>query len=422
MSVSDDFCDKGIPYYRGQDTNHIFIENASPVYISDSYYNQENMKRSHLRKNDILLSIVGTIGNTSFVYSNKKATCSCKLAIIRYKNNRVSPFLVNAFLKSKYGQSQIQKYKRGTVQTGFLLEDMEQIIVPKFGDYFSHKYNDLMELLHGLIQKSNQTYRQAETLLLSSLHLDNFTPSTENTSIKNFSDVTASGRLDAEFYQRKYDEIEEKLSIFPQVKIRELINYPVCSGSTPKAGNPDFYTDKASGIPFVRAVDLIQSRVDTNNFIYIKSIVHEKLLKRTKLEKNDVLFSIAGTVGRCAIFDYDFEANINQAIAILRFTEENIKRLYLVQFFNAPIGKLLVGKYSRQGLQTNLNLDEVSELSIPIIQYDIQEKITNLVTKSFALREQSKTLLKAATKAVEMAIEEGEEAAMEFLGKINGIV
>ena len=416
MSVSDDFREEGIPYYRGQDIYNTFIESASPICISEKYYYQQNMERSHLQKNDILLSIVGAIiGNTSMVYTNRKATCSCKLAIIRPKDKACRSFLVNVFLKSKYGQNQIQKFRRGTAQTGFLLEDMEQLLVPVFGEVFANHVQGVMDRLHELITKSQEVYQSAESLLLSTLNLDNFTFSTDNTSIKSFSQIDKNGRMDAEYYQPKYDEIEEKLSKFPQIKIKDLIKYPVCSGSTPKAGDSRYYTDENSGIPFVRAVDIVNSRIDTKNFIYVTPGIHNNLLKRTKLKKNDVLFSIAGTVGRCGIFDHDFEANINQAVAILRFSEEKIKRQYLVQYFNSSIGKLIIGKYSRQGLQTNLNLDEVSELSIPIIRHDIQEKIAKLISESFVLREQSELLLKAATRAVEIAIEQDESVAMAYL-------
>ena len=38
-------------------------------------------------------------------------------------------------------------------------------------------------------------------------------------------------------------------------------------------------------------------------------------------------------MGRFAIFDHEFEANINQAVSILRFEEDQIKRLYLI---NSP--------------------------------------------------------------------------------------
>ena len=101
--------------------------------------------------------------------------------------------------------------------------------------------------------------------------------------------------------------------------------------------------------------------VSVSNFNYIKKEVHNGVLKRTKLKENDVLFSIAGTVGRSAIFKHKFQANINQAIAILRFDETKMLRNYLVVFFNSFLGNEFISKYSRQGVQTNLNLQEVGE-------------------------------------------------------------
>jgi hypothetical protein len=81
MKISDNFSNTGIPYYRGQDIHNFFIEQSSPICIDIDTYNLPYMKRSHLRKGDVLLSIVGTIGNVSLVDSEKPTTCNCKLAI-----------------------------------------------------------------------------------------------------------------------------------------------------------------------------------------------------------------------------------------------------------------------------------------------------------------------------------------------------
>lgn len=32
MGITDSFCEDGVPYYRGQDIYHLFIETASPVH------------------------------------------------------------------------------------------------------------------------------------------------------------------------------------------------------------------------------------------------------------------------------------------------------------------------------------------------------------------------------------------------------
>ena len=56
------------------------------------------------------MSIVGAIvGNLALVTTNNEATCSCKLAIMR-PSNIDSEFLA-IYLKSYFGQNQIQKFK-----------------------------------------------------------------------------------------------------------------------------------------------------------------------------------------------------------------------------------------------------------------------------------------------------------------------
>ena len=54
MSISDSFCEVGVPYYRGQDIYNLFIENASPLMIDRTTFDRSQMRRSHLQKGDIL--------------------------------------------------------------------------------------------------------------------------------------------------------------------------------------------------------------------------------------------------------------------------------------------------------------------------------------------------------------------------------
>ena len=140
MGITDNFCEDGIPYYRGQDIYHLFIETATPLMINRATYEKPQMHRSHLKKGDVLMSIVGAIvGNSALVTSNEPATCSCKLSIMRSKNKGVSPELLLVYIKTKYGQIQIQKFKRGAAQTGLLLEDFDQLYVPMFSEHFQDR-------------------------------------------------------------------------------------------------------------------------------------------------------------------------------------------------------------------------------------------------------------------------------------------
>jgi hypothetical protein len=198
----------GIPYYRGKDINtDFFIENARPIYISESKYNQKQMTRSHFFPGDVLLSIVGTIGSLSLVTDTvKKSTGSCKIAILRPTSELSSEYIAS-FLRSEYGQIQLKRITRGAVQMGIILEDFDQIQLYPCSNEFDQAIKKIVQLSIKLNATRKQQYYKAEKILTNSLDLNEFQPQHKLTFIKNFSDVKQVERYDAEYFQPKFDEI-----------------------------------------------------------------------------------------------------------------------------------------------------------------------------------------------------------------------
>ncbi len=405
------------------DIKHLTAKNAKNWFADDidadriAKWVDDNNQRSSLKKDDIILSTRGSVGYCSIVDSEVlPANIDQDVARINLETTDIKPEVLLSYLNSKVGQDWIERNSTGMVQQGLSLWRLRDMPIPIFENKFQHTIvNSIREAKKGL-DNSRSTYTQAEQLLLQAIGLNNFKPTTQNTNVKTLNQsFAASGRLDAEYYLPKYEELESVLQKFTTIRIKDLVNTPVASGSTPSAGDDRYYTDRTDGIPFLRAVDIINSEVSLDNPIYIKREVHEKILKNSQLKQNDVLFSIAGTVGRCGIYLHNQEANINQACARLRFDEQKVNRLYLITFFNSSVGNLLVQKYSKPGVQTNLNLAELGELYLPIIDKQLQQQISTLIQQSFALKKESKALLAKAKLAVEVAIEEGEERGMEIL-------
>lgn len=387
----------------------------------------ENQKGQLLKDGDILMTLTGDppdVGKVNYIYKPNKATWNQRVAKIKILNKEIfnSNESLYAVLSTEYSRRQLERFAKGIRQRNLGNESLERLIIPVLSFNFQKNLESLIKSRFSVLEKSKSQYNQAETLLLQEIGLEKEVTGLNpveitNTNVKSLSEsFTVSGRLDAEYYQKKYDVLEKQFDKFKRLQIKQIVNYPVSSGITPKAGGDD-YSDAKNGISFIRATDLQNGEVSVSNLNYIKSEIHEGLLVRTKLKKNDVLLSIAGTVGRCALFTHDLEANINQAVAIIRFEETEVLRLYLVAFFNSPVGKEFVSKYSRQGVQTNLNLSEIGELSIPIIDYSKQQEIAQLIEESFSLKKQSEHLLEVAKKAVEIAIEESEEMAMKYINE-----
>ena len=97
-------------------------------------------------------------------------------------------------------------------------------------------------------------------------------------------------------------------------------------------------------------------------------------MKRSQLKENDILFSIAGTLGRTTIVNKGLlPANTNQALAILRISEGDIS--YIVTVLKGRAVSDFVRKNPTVGAQPNLSLEQVSNLEIPYPNFDEQGKI-----------------------------------------------
>lgn len=416
-NIVNDDNPKIIPFIRSGNTGSPLIKTNELIFISKEAHNKLPKSTTHLH--DIIMARKGKIGGASLI-TKDEVNFNCNENIIKLDINDkdyLNPFYFTTYFNSKYGLKQIERLSTGNVQPWVSIFQIRKLKIPILKPLFQQQIEIVFRNAHSAISNSKKNYKKAESLLLKEIGLQDFTPSKDPVNIKNFKDsFGTSGRLDAEYYQVKYDVIENTFDKFKRIKLKDLVNHPVSSGITPKAGG-SAYTNSEKGIPFVRAVDLKGGEVLTSNFKYIKHNIHNGVLKRTQLKKGDVLLSIAGTVGRSSIFSHNFEANINQAVSILRFEEDEIKRLYLVAFFNSSLGKIFISKYSRQGVQTNLSLSEIGNLSIPIIDYNKQEQIENLIEQSFTLKKQSEHLLEVAKKAVEIAIEESEEVALKYINQ-----
>ena len=414
MSISDSFCEDGVPYYRGQDIYNLFIENASPLMIDRATFEKPQMRRSHLKKGDILMSIVGAIvGNSAMVTSENPATCSCKLSIMRSKDNGISPELLLVYIKTRYGQVQIQKFKRGAAQTGLLLEDFDQLFIPVFGNVFQEKICQLVDQINKHTQDAVAAYENAQNYLNSEIGVDVDLPqqiATEKTLSNSFG---ATGRLDAEYYQPKYDNYLSSLQRF------ETTRLPVEFDVLKNAGTN--YAEGVSDVGVIKTKQLTNSGVDADG---VESYFTNEVCtqnKSTFIENNDVIFASmgVGSLGKVSLFSYDGDKPFvtDSTLRIYRAKETTrVLPEVLCLFLQSAVGQELIYRYvvGSTGI-INIYDDDIAKIPIPVLEAEIQKDIAEKVQESFALRRQSKQLLEYAKQAVEMAIEQGEDTALAWL-------
>jgi len=186
--------------------------------------------------------------------------------------------------------------------------------------------------------------------------------------------MKVTSRLDFEFNHPKYDKIEDAFSK-AEYAVHNLADDSILKETIVSGKTPERYVYPESGIPFLGGRNIHDGFVDLSNCDFVSEELHESVLAGSKLQNADVLVTMAGVnVGRTGVYEGDEEANINQAIARLR-PSENVNPKFLCYFLNSRIGSMQFRKNRHDVGQPNINTDEIGQLRIILPPRDIQDKI-----------------------------------------------
>ena len=157
----------------------------------------------------------------------------------------------------------------------------------------------------------------------------------------------------------------------------------ITKGTTPTTLGKPF---TSSGINFIKAESILNNHsIDNGKFAYIDEETN-MMLKRSIITANDIVFTIAGTLGRFALVDESIlPANTNQAVAIIRPDTNKITPSYLYSFFIGNWHNDYYSKRVQQAVQANLSLTTIKSLPIPVMNENEMSKYNELVSPLFAL-------------------------------------
>ena len=159
----------------------------------------------------------------------------------------------------------------------------------------------------------------------------------------------------------------------------DSITTKITKGTTPTSVGCTF---ENSGVNFIKSESLGNSRnIDRSKFAFISEQTHEKL-KRSQIEKNDILFSMAGMfLGKTGIVTDDLvPANTNQAVAIIRIDTEKANHEYVYYYLNQRSVVQAVNASSAQSAQPNINLKQIGQIKIDLPERKLQDKIVSILS------------------------------------------
>jgi type I restriction enzyme S subunit len=407
----------GYPILRLNEFNSTFISKPSK---HSALINKEEFISLRLKKDDVLICRTNGnpkyVGKSGLVPFDTQYGYASYLFKIRPKAQMIRPSTLVVYLNSKYGRAEVEKYSMTSNQVNFSPAKFKQIKIPKFDSQFNASIEEVVYNAHDCLMTANVNYIQAEQLLLKELGLENFKPETQAINVKSLSQSFGqTGRLDAEYYQKKYDQFLQQLEKNNCVQLSEVVNIK-------KSIEPGSKYYQNTGIDFVRVSDTTKFGIRQTDIKLSYDIFGRDVLNLYRPTNDTILLSKDGTVG--IAYKIKGETKIITSGALLHLVindaqKETISPEYLTLVLNSIAVNIQAERDAGGSIIQHWKPSEINNVIIPVISKKQQDVIENKIKESFQLRKKSKHLLEVAKQAVEMAIEKNEKEAMQYIEKMT---
>lgn len=403
------YSENGVPLLLTQNIGQFRVEYTDCVRITPEFH--ALLKKSQVFRGDCLIGRSGSIGNTAFVLKgDPQPLNSADIIIVRANSSKITNGYLAGFLNSRLGVLQIERLTSGGVQGHINLKAMEHLIIPLPSKVFQDTVNITVIRAMEIFRNAKESMEKAEQTLLRALSLENWQPPKPLTYTRRASDAFAAGRLDADYFEPKYDTMIAQMETVGECTTLESLLSVNRRGKQPK------YAE--SGLQVINSKHVLKNgvRLNADNALAVTSD------DALKIKTGDVLINGTGvgTIGRAAAYLHKQPALPDNHVTILRPRPGAIDPVYLAVYLNSIAGQWQVEKYLRGSSgQIELYPVDIAQFKICLAPSTVQQEVHDLVVSAFSAQRKAHALLEAAKRAVEIAIEDSEAAAMAYLKKMG---
>lgn len=397
---------EGFPVLRLNEFNSSFI--SAPLK-SCKLLDLNTYLQLRLTKGDVLICRTNgnpkLVGKSALVPKDYNYAFASYLFRIRTKPEVINSATMVAFLNSKYGRMEIERFAMVGNQANFSPAKFKEITIPIFSSLFNKNIDNCTYKAFNLLERSECVYEQALTYLHQILEIDTIEFDDESITNKRFSDFVKCGRLDAEYYQPKYEQIENHVTSY--VGGCDIVN------------NLFFIKDRN----YIPVDDYTYKYIELSNIGVCGNITgHTEALgkelpsraRRIVREGDIIVSSLKGSLQSCALIPKEYDGAICST-GFYVLTPRDINAETSLVLFKSKLLQALMKRVCSGSIMAAMNTTEFMNINLPKIDSYHQSKIQGLIQECTALRQESERLLDLSKTAVEIAIEQGEDKAMDLL-------
>lgn len=373
--------------------------------------------RTALRISDVIISTVGTIGNVAVVTPDLvPANSDRHVGIIRPRANANKPIsseYLSCFLLSRFGRMQSRRETTGNVQPNLFLDKIRRFMVARLGTETESAITAAYRAAKTKKDEAETKMAEAESLLLAALGLAGWSLPEPLSYTARAADALTAARLDAQYFMPSKLQMIEALKTMP--------NQPL--GARFKSVREMFDPAKADPDLLVRNFDLpnaLEPILDDDN--ELTSCGDIGSLKKGMRNGDVAMSRLRAYLKETAVVRTgpSHPAVGSSEFIVLRAVDPKANRIapetLMVFLRSAPVQTIL--KWCQDGSQhPRFSERDLLVIPVPDAVADASAEIETKVQSAFAARARSRTLLASAKRAVEIAIEDCEAAAVAFLSK-----
>lgn len=351
------FVESGVPIISGMHLKGFYLSEESYNYITEEH--AQRLKNSIVRPGDVIFTHAGNVGQVAMIPEKCQYPyymISQRQFYLRCDRRKIIPEFITYYLHSHEGR-------------GKLLANVSQVGVPSIAQPSS-----FLKTIEIPLPPLNEQSKIVSILDSISKKIELNAQINHNLE-EQAKAIFKSWFVDFEpFGGLKPDDLKE-------VELQAICKI-VTKGTTPTTLGFSFVQQ---GVNFIKAESITDThQFDISRFSYIDTETHNAL-KRSIIVQGDILFSIAGTLGRFAIVDDSIlPANTNQAVAIIRPDSELIQPYYIYSFFLGGWHLEHYWKRVQQAVQANLSLKTIKSLPILLLPNSIKHQYENLINPLFS--------------------------------------
>lgn len=372
------------PIYQPSQVNEIYPKPADYISVKT----RTDLDSLRVKKNQILLTCSGTIGNCTVVGNtlNDKIFSHDLIRVDVKKPNEVG--FVYAFLKSKTGHTLINTNNYGAVVDHIEPEHLSNIPIPDPSPILKQRIHDLIMNSFSLRDESNVLMDEAQALLKDALQLpeiDDFKCRyfKAGADFQNFS-VNLSklnGRLEASYHLPIVDAILKHLTAHAK-EITTARDSRISSDIILPGRFKRVYVEEGQGAVFFGGKQLLE--LDPTNKKYLSLTHHAKRIKeQLTLHENMILITSSGTIGKVNITPRHWEGwTANQHIIRVVPAADSLAG-YLYAWLASEFAYPLITRFTYGAVVDEIDDNHVARVAVPLLQdASIQKTINDKVLEA----------------------------------------